>query len=147
MEVARMNHHTGTVAAAKQQRKRERSTNITVTQICTTSNLSATQPRFISTLPSPSRVHLHTATTTIEDAASPPSFPLQRRCELHLCTSNQIHDHHCSSEDVSSIAAANQNSVSSNHASKHQRREFNHCSSVLHLAGSTHRESFAQSTK
>ena len=142
MEVARTNHHTGTVAAAKQQRKRKRSTNIIVTQICITSNLSATQSRIISTLPSPSRVHLHIATTTIEDTASPPSFPLQRRHELHLCTSNQIRDHHSSSGDVSSIAAANQNNASSNHASTHQRCEFSHCNSVLHLTSSTHRESF-----
>jgi len=79
---------------------------------------------------------------TFEDAASPPSFPLQRRRELHLCTSNQIRDHHGSSGDVSSIAAANQNSTSSNHASTDQRGEFSHRSSVLNLAGSTHRESF-----
>jgi len=115
--------------------------------ICTASNLSAMQPRIISLLPSPSRVHLHAATTTIEDATSPPSFPLQRRRELYLCTSNQIRDHHGSSRDVSSIAAVNQNSANSNHASTHQRREFSHRSSVLHLAGSTHREYFAQSTK
>jgi len=143
MKAARTNHHTGTVAAAKQQQKHERSTNITVTQICTESNLSATHPHIISMLPSPSRVHLHATTTTIEDATSPPSFPLQLRRELHLCTSNQIRDHHGSSEDVSFIATANQNSGSSNHASTHQRCEFIHHSFVLHLAGSTHRESFA----
>jgi len=105
-----------------QQWKRERSTNITVTQICIASNLSATQPRIISTLPSPSIVHLHVATTTIEDPTSPPSFPLQRR-RVHLCTSNQIRDHHGSSGDVSSIAVANQNNANNNHVSTHQRRE------------------------
>jgi len=147
MEAARTNHHTETVVAVKQQRKRECNTNITVTQICIASNLSATQPCIISTLPSPSRVHLHVATTTIENAASPPSFPLQRRRELHLCTSNQSRDHHGSSEDVSSIAVANQNSANNNHASTHQRREFSHRSSILHLTDNTHRESFAQSTK
>ena len=62
---------------------------------------TAAQPHIISTLPSPSRVHLHAATTTIEDAASPLLFSLQRWRELHLCTSNQIHSHHASASCTS----------------------------------------------
>ena len=122
MEATNQNHHAETVAAMKQQRKRE-------------PFRSALRPTFQPRSRASSwRCHHHR-----EFIFTLPPQPLKTK-HHHLCTSNQIRDHHCSSGDVSSIAAANQNSANSNHASTHQRREFSHHSFVLHLAGNTHRD-------